>query len=260
MRALLAPSLLFALLATAPPPAQACPTAELLIDHMVRAHGGLEAWRAAPTVRFTDEFRQGDSETGSPSVVTVEQGARRAYIDFPGTEMSMAWDGERAWSENWEHPAPPRFYALLNYHFANLPWLVHDPGVVLSEFGPGTLPGDPTEYLTVKITYETGTGDTPNDYYRLYVHPETHLLKATEYTVTYKALLPEGVEAMPPNRLVYDEFETVGGLVVPEHYTIYNTAGEVYFRCAFRDWSFARAFDESRMTPSEAAVIDTSTP
>ena len=261
MRQLLVPPALFALLIAAlPTSAPACPTPELLIQHMAQAHGGLEAWRAAPTVSFTDEFRQGDAETGRVSVVTVEQGLRRAYIDYPGTEMSLAWDGERAWSENWANPAPPRFYALLNYHFANLPWLAHDPGVVLSEFGTGTLPDDPTEYQTVKITYEAGTGDTPNDYYRLYVDPETHLLKAVDYIVTYKALLPEGVDSTPPNTLVFDEFQTVAGLVVPKHYTIYSAAGEVYFRCGFRDWSFERPFDESRMTPSESAVVDTSTP
>lgn len=232
----------------------------MLIDHLVKAHGGLETWSSAPTVSFEDEFRQGDAESGATSVVIVEQGRRRAYIDYPGTDMRIAWDGERAWSENWTSPRPPRFLALLNYHFANLPWLVHDPGVKLSEFGTRRLPGDPTEYFSVKITYEAGTGDTPKDYYRLYVHPDTHRLKATEYVVTYKALLPEGVEETPPNTLIYDEFETVDGLVVPKHYTIYNAAGEVYFRCAFRNWSFTEAFDEGRMSLPPGATVDTSTP
>ena len=241
-------------------PAAACPTPELLIEHMARAHGGLDAWRSMPTVRFEDEFVPAGAEAGTPSVVTVQQGSRRAYIDFPGTEMRMSWDGERAWSRNWASPYPPRFLALLNYHFANLPWLAHDPGVVLSEFGTGNLPDDPTEYQTVKITYESRVGDTPRDYYRLFIDPETHLLKATQYIVTYRELLPEGADASPQNTLIYDAFETVDGLVVPTQYTIYNSAGEVYFRCAFRNWSFSADFDEGRMAPSEQDVIDESTP
>ncbi len=260
MRRLVALSAACTLLLLSPAPAPACPTAQKLVEHLVDAHGGLGAWRSAPTVSFQDQWSQPEGEGGPPGRVVVEQGPRRAYIDYPGTDMSMAWDGQRAWSENWQNPAPPRFFALLNYHFANLPWLVHDPGVVLSEFGPRKLPNDPTEYFSVKITYEAGTGDTPDDYYRLYVHPDTHRLKATEYTVTYDALLPEGVDSTPANLLIYDEWQTVDGLLVPKHFTIYNPAGQVYFRCAFSDWSFSRGFDEGQMTPSANAVIDTSTP
>lgn len=241
-------------------PATASPTAEEVVDAMIEAHGGMARWAAAPTVSFEDEFRPGEAEAGQPSRVTVEQGSRRAYIDFPGTDTRIAWDGERAWSENWPGPYPPRFLALLNYHFLNLPWLAKDPGVVLGAPGHARLPDDPTEYVTVKITYEPGVGDTPDDYYVLYVDPETHRLKATEYIVTYRALLPEGVEATEPHVLVYDEFATVDGLVVPTHYTIYKQDGSVYGTSAIRDWSFERPFDASRMTMPEGAVLDESTP
>ena len=47
--------------------------------------------------------------------------------------MRLAWDGRRAWSENWNAPYPPRFMALLNYYFLNLPWLTSDPGVILGD-------------------------------------------------------------------------------------------------------------------------------
>ena len=93
-----------------------------IVDSMIEAHGGLALWRQAPTVSFVDEFAPAGG-SGMPSSVTVEQGRRRAYIDYPGSEMRLAWDGEKAWSENWDLPYPPRFLALLNYHFLNLPWL-----------------------------------------------------------------------------------------------------------------------------------------
>lgn len=240
-------------------PLTASEEAEAIVDRMVAAHGGMERWASAPTVSFEDEFRSGEAAEGRRSRVVVEQGARRAYIDYPGTEMSMAWDGERAWSLNWEHSAPPRFLALLNYHFLNLPWLAKDPGVVLGEPGRGRIFDDPTEYVTIKITYEPGVGDTPDDYYELYIHPETHRLAACEYIVTYRELLPEGAESTPPHLLVYDEHTTVDGLLVPTHYTIYQD-GAVYASCEIRDWSFSRPFDESRMTMPDDAVLDTSTP
>lgn len=243
----------------AAPAADGPPESLALIEAMAEAHGGLERWAGAPTVAFTDEFRPGEAASGPQSRVTVEQGPRRAYLDIVGTEMRMAWDGERAWSENWELPMPPRFLALLDYYFLNLPWLASDPGVNLSKVGQGQIPGDAADYRTVKMTFDPGTGDTPDDYYILYVDPETDRLKATEYIVTYRAVLGEGEESTTPHLLVYDEWTEVGGLTVPTHYTIYE--GEAtYATNQITDWSFTEPFDLSRMEMPEGAVVDTSQP
>ncbi|MDY7091698.1 MAG: DUF6503 family protein [Acidobacteriota bacterium] len=234
--------------------------AETLVDRMVEAHGGMEAWATAPTVAFSDQFTAGNGEAGSKSRVVVEQGSRRAYIDMLGTEMSMAWDGEKAWGINWESPYPPRFLALLNYYFVNLPWLAKDPGVNLGEPGTAKLWDDPTEYHTVKMTYDPGVGDTPDDYYVLYIHPETYELAANEYIVTYQALLPEGQEHTEPHVLVYDQWTMVNGLKVPTAYTIYLLDHTVYAESKIWDWSFGEAFDTSRMEMPADAVVDTTQP
>jgi len=239
-------------------PARAA-TSEEVVERMIEAHGGMERWASAPTVTFVDEFRAGGAKSGEKSRVTVEQGRRRMYMDGPGSGASMAWDGKKAWSEHWDAPTPPRFLALLNYYFLNLPWLVADPGVRLGTPGTGTIPGDDTEYVTIKVTYEPGVGDTPDDWYVLYIAPESHRLKGCEYIVTYESLLPEGVESTPPHMLVYDEMATVNGLLVPTRYTIFEGSA-VYAVCVISDWSFEERFDEDRMTVPEGAVIDTSKP
>jgi hypothetical protein len=232
--------------------------APAVVADMIAAHGGLDAWRVAPAVSFEDEF----AAPGSPasvSRVSVEQGSRRAHIEYPGANASAMWDGTNCWSRNWSFPFPPRFIVLLNYYFLNLPWLTMDPGVKLAESGTAKILADPTEYVTVMMTFEAGTGDTPDDYYRLYIDPATKRLKACDYIVTYRALLPEGVASTPEHLLVFEEHQTVGGLVVPVKYTIYE-AGRVYATCAVRDWSFERPFDAAAMIPGEGAVMDTSTP
>jgi len=240
-------------------PTLACPTPEKLVEHLVSAHGGLGTWEAAPTVSFRDSFTPAGSPQGLASQVTVEQGRRRAYIDYD-SGMSLTWDGERAWSENWVLPYPPRFMALLNYHFLNLPWLIEDPGVILSEFGQRQLPNDETEYFSVKITYDEGVGDTPKDYYRIFVHPDTHVLHAVQYIVTYSALLPEGVTESPQNTLIYNAFETVQGLRVPTEYTIYQADGSLFGSAKISEWTFDAPFDTARMTMPEGAILDESTP
>jgi hypothetical protein len=245
--------------ALAPPARAGEESADPVIRAMIEAHGGMDAWKNAPTVSFRDRFeRPGVAEAGE-TVVTVEQSSRRAYLDVPDTDQSMAWDGTKAWGVNWAQPAPPRFFALLNYYFLNLPWLTQDPGVKLGVPGTGSIPFDETEYITVRMTFEAGVGDTPDDYYVLFIEPDGHRLRACEYVVTYKALLPPCVAHTPPHVLVYDEYETVDGLLVPTRYTIYD-GNQVYFKCVIDDWSFTKPFDESRMVMPEGAVEDTSEP
>jgi hypothetical protein len=224
---------------------------------MIAAHGGMEAWRAAPTVSFEDEWVMPDSPP-SVSRITVEQGTRRAYIEYPGTNASAVWDGKTSWSKNWNLPFPPRFITTLNYYFLNLPWLTMDPGVKLGPPEVAKLWEDPTEYITVLMTFEPGTGDTPNDSYRLYIDPVTKGLKAVRYVVTYPALMPAGASSWPERIVVFEAHETVSGLVVPVKLTVYHQDHTVFAACTIRDWSFSRPFDETRLTNLEGAVADSS--
>ena len=240
--------------------AKSDPDAMKIVRSMVKAHGGLDTWSSAPTVSFKDDFKPAGAPAGMVSEVTVEQGQRRAYIDYPDMAMNLGWDGEKAWSVDWKLPYPPRFMALLNYYFVNLPWLTQDPGVVLGDVSTAKLWDDPTDYITVRMTFESGVGDTPDDYYVLYIDPKTHMMKGCRYTVTYTSLLPEGMTHTPEHTLVFDSFETVDGLEVPTQYTIYETDKKLYAKCGLSNWSFKKPFDSARMTMAEGAVLDESKP
>jgi len=241
-----------------PEAASGDPAALDLVQRMVEAHGGMEVWASAPTVSFRETWYQDDPAEGNSSRVVVEQGNRRAYL-VSDNGASAVWNGEKAWGVEWVAPMPPRFVVALTYYFLNLPWLVLDPGVVLGPPAQAWLPGNPNEYVSVRVTYEEGVGDTPDDYYELYIDPKTYRLEGCEYIVTYAALLPPGVEHTPPHLLLYEEFETVDGLVVPTRFTIYE-GDEVYARCAIGDWSFSEPFDESLMVMPAGAVPDTTDP
>jgi hypothetical protein len=234
--------------------------AQKIVNAMISAHGGMEKWRSAPTVSFEDEFLQAGTPQPTISQVTVEQGRRRAYLDFPESKSRITWDGKEAWSENWKAPIPPRFLALLNYYFLNLPWLAMDRGVNLSAPDKGKLWDDPTEYTTVKMTFDSGVGDTPDDYYILYIDPKSNRLKACEYIATYASILPQGKKATPVHVLVYENSSTVDGLVVPTQYSIYDKNHNLAGSCKIRNWSFKKPFDRARMNKPSGAVVDTSSP
>jgi hypothetical protein len=231
-----------------------------IVVAMIDAHGGMATWRTAKTVSFEDRFASPGDTAGTESRVMVDQRTRRAYIDLPGSNQSIAWDGKRAWSMHWKQPSPPRFLALLNYYFLDLPWLTMDPGVKLAVAGTDTLWNDPTEYHIVKMTFMPGTGDTPGDTYRLYIDPASKRLKACAYTITYRALLPDSARSMPEHILVYEDYDKVDGMVVPSRYTIYSTDHRPLATCAIRGWALDKPFDERRMTMPDSAVVDESKP
>ncbi len=231
-----------------------------VVARMIEVHGGLEKWRSARSVSFEAALLPPGTSSPLMHRVTVEQGQRRAYLDFPEMDARISWDGEKAWSENWEGPFPPRFFSLLSYYLMNLPWLAADPGVNLDAPGTGRLWDDPAEYITVKMTFEPGVGDTPDDYYILYIDPNSYRLRAAELTVTYADALPPDVDALT-EIIVYEEFATVDGLTVPTKCSVYGKDGSPLASFPnVRDWSFSRPFDESRMVMPSNAVLDTSNP
>ncbi len=109
-----------------------------------------------------------------------------------------------------------RFAARVNYYLMNLLWVAADPGVILGEPGTGKLWDDPADYITVKMTFEPDVGDTPDDYYLLYIDPASYLLKAAEFIVTFARREPD-----PARIILYEEYATVDGLRVPTKTTLY---------------------------------------
>lgn len=229
--------------------------ARRIAGRMTDAHGGLERWASAPSVAFRDSWSQPGAREAMVSNVIVEQGRRRAHLAYPNLPARIAWDGKRCWSLEW-HGGPPRFFALLNYYFLSLPWVVHDPGVVLHAPERKQLWDDPTSYVAIRMTFEPGVGDTPDDYYVLYIHPDTYRLHGCTYVVTYPGLVPQGEAHAREHILLFDEWTTVSGLVVPTRFTIYELDRTVYAQCRISHWSFSKPFDETLLEIPDGARED----
>ena len=227
-----------------------------IVQQMVDAHGGYDTWANAPSVSYRDSLLFAGAPAAISSRPMIEGGKRRIAMEFPGTQMRMAWDGEKAWSVNWAMPVPPRFFSSLTFYFANLPWLALDPGVTLTDEGSGTLPGGETEYRKVRMTFGDGVGDSPGDHYILFIDPDNHQLRGTVYSVTYRGIGPADPTTAPENHLVFDEWTSADGLIVPAKFTIYATDGSVFATVQFDEWSFTKPFDPSKLSMPEGAVVD----
>ena len=238
--------------------------ADEVVMKMIDAHGGFDRWEKAEAVQFRHFLWVGDDPDIWESLETVEQGRRRAYQDWPRDEARVGFDGEKTWSTNWKRGNPPSFMVHLSYYFLNLPWLTQDEGVKLTLDENATLPGgDEKEYITVTMTFDAGVGDTPDDYYKIFIDPDTYQMKATEFVVTHAAVLdlfnvPADVKFLGPITHVYGDLGTFDGLVIPTTYTSYAPNGDVYGNHRVEDISFSVKFEESMAQIPEGAIIDTS--
>ena len=187
-----------------------------LIWQAIEAHGGLARWLQAGTLTFGFDYRPiGAPERRMHTRQHVDLWrARAVHEELEGGAGDLArfgWDGERSWitPDAAAFPSPARFWSLTPYYFVGMPFVVADPGAQYERLPGAELDGQP--YDLVKITYDPGTGDSPDDYYVLYLHPESHELAALRYVVAYPGFFPEGGHT-PEKIMRYTDLHEVDGL------------------------------------------------
>jgi len=182
----------------------------------VEAHGGLATWLGAGTLEFEFDYAPVGEGVRRHTFERVDLWSSRAVHEEIGGDDAQArfgWDGEQAWvAPNAEaFSGNARFWALTPYYFVGMPFVVADPGAKHELLEDAELDGE--RYRIVKVTYEDGTGDAPDDYYVLYLDPETHRLAALRYVVSYPGFFAPG-EHSPEKIMRYSEYAEVGGLLL----------------------------------------------
>ena len=237
----------------------------------IEAHGGLEAWYAAPTSSYAWEYSNLASNVRFQSYLVADNATRRVYHEMRtyGTPEAVAevdgrfaWDGEEAWISPAALDDPnPRFWATTGYYFQSIPFVMADPGIRFLVLPDETLGGVP--HQRVMAYFDAGVGDSPGDTYTLYIHPGTRRLSAVLYTVTYgEAYEPEPGAPEPTtsgNLLHYLDYLTVDGLTVPTRFRGYTYRDGIQGDLRNEAWaseiSFRRPFDESRLEmPVDARI------
>lgn len=187
-----------------------------LIRKAIDAHGGLKAWLSAGTVQFRFDYAPvGKPERRMHTHQRVDLWSARAVHVEQGewADARFGWNGSEAWITPGPDafPTPARFWALTPYYFLGIPWVLADPGARFERLPDAELEG--RSHRLVKITYESGTGDSPDDYYIVYLDPESHRVAGLRYIVAYPGFFPEGGHS-PEKLMIYRSFATHQGLSV----------------------------------------------
>lgn len=197
-----------------------------LIWQALEAHGGLEAWLTAGTIEFEFDYAPiGNPNGRKHTFQRVDLWSSRAHHQVVGGEGEFGFDGETAWVKpNADVISPSsRFWSLTPYYFVGMPFVLADPGVVLTRLEDAELNG--TTYQLVKANYEAGTGDSPDDYYIVYLHPQTHRVAALRYVVSFPGMFAPG-EHSPEKIMMYTGSIAAGGLQFASEYHTYRWNAE----------------------------------
>lgn len=233
-----------------------------IVQRGIDRHGGLAAWFGGRAIAFDYRYDPVDGDAMA-SRQTIDLLASRAYHEVlePG-KGRFAFNGERAWVllEVPGFRAPPRFWSLTPYYFVGLPFVLGDPGVKLQ-----IVPDDPAAAGlppadVVKVTYESGTGDAPDDYYVLYFAKDDGRLLATRYIVSYAPMMKaRGIAHTPEKLLVYSDLQKAGPLTLARVHTTYafpeGKRGDKVTDATVGDVVFPAEFDETRLDMPEGAAI-----
>ena len=230
------------------------PAAPAVLAPYLEAHGGLDTWRRFGTLAY--DLQRGDWTDHQ----LIDLRSRRVLITSEA--YAIGFDGEDVWitpgKEALNYGAPPRFYSGTYFYFFAIPFVFADPGTRVEKVEPRTLDGK--AYDVLRVTYEPGVGDSPEDEYLAYFDPETKRLRLVLYTVTYGRTVEPGA---PPRygALRYDAWQTVDGLLVPEHAVYFRWEGDHLGEKRAEVWFHNVRFDEAAPPPErfarpEGAVID----
>ncbi len=95
-----------------------------------------------------------------------------------------------------------------SYFFA-IPYKLSDPGTIWEVQKEKTM--FEKEMPTAKLTFESGTGDSPKDWYLVYKNEKTNLISAMAYIVTLGKTLNEAEKN--PHAITYEEYKKVEGIL-----------------------------------------------
>ncbi|QQE10880.1 hypothetical protein JD969_15435 [Planctomycetota bacterium] len=132
----------------------------------------------------------------------------------------LVYDGTSAWiSPSNSGFKRARFHLLTWPYFTAVGFKLSDPGVNLEYIGMKKWKED-QEWPAFKMTFGKNIGDTPDDWYIIYIDPERKIIVGMNYIVTYGTSLEEA--EMEVHAIAYERYQHVQGVNIPWHMTFWH--------------------------------------
>jgi hypothetical protein len=190
-----------------------------LIWQSIERHGGLTRWFENGPLQF--RFRYAPKKPGSKvrdSTQLVDTWRARArHTLTAAAKVRFGWDGQTAWvaPRSAKKPLNVRFWSLTPFYFVGIPFVLADPGTRFTLLPETRLGG--RRHQLVKVGYGSSVGDSPGDYYIVYIDAETQRVGGVRYIVSYPGFFPKGGHS-PEKLLVYEGSRAISGITLPQRF------------------------------------------
>jgi len=229
-----------------------------VVWNAMEAHGGLERWFKNGPLAFRFNYQPLDGSTQRDSYQVVDTWRNRSlHHSIVDSAASYGWTGTEAWIKAKDTTAfayDTKFWALTPLYLMGFPFVLDGEGVNLELLPQNTYKGKEND--VVKVTFDAGTGDAPDDYYILQFDVDTHLLTATRYIVSYPEYFKKG-EHLPEKFMEVGPLVTVDGILLPSglktHWTKNDQPGEYLTKIEITDMHFKQELEEDFFAMPEGA-------
>ncbi|MBS9462017.1 hypothetical protein KIM67_06315 [Flagellimonas sp. 389] len=234
-----------------------------VVWNAMEAHGGLEKWYDNGPISFRFKYQPLDGSTPRDTYQSIDTWRSRArHYQVGDSTQQCGWDGENSWiiaKDSTSFAYDTRFWALTPYFFMAQPFVLDGKGVNL-ELLPQKKHNDSVQDV-VKVTFDAGTGDAPDDYYVLYFDAQTHKLTVIRYIVSYPGYFEKG-KHLPEKFMTLHGEQTVEGISFPKTYKTHwlkedETAGEHITNITLSNTEFKPNLESDYFNvPNEAKVTE----
>lgn len=225
--------------------------AESFSEKIEKAHGA-SGWAEKDIVKTDIKIAFGGALRLVGEMISNTEASKSRFTLEDKTQI--VFDGSSAWiSPSESKRERVRFDALTWPYFLAAPFKLRDPGTHLEESGQKPLFGK--MYDTARLTFDSGVGDSPEDWYVLYRDPDTSLLKAMSYIVTYGKSAKTAGE---PHIIVYEAFKELDGVKLATEWKFYKwteekgAKGKPIGQATLKDFSFPSESNTLFVRPEDA--------
>ncbi len=190
-----------------------------IVWQAMEAHGGLHNWYSNGPLSFHFDYVPRDGSTVRNTYQTIDTWSNKArHQNVADQTQEFGWTGEKAWKQvrdSTSFPFDMKFWALTPYYFLGQPFVLDGEGVKLEKLADVSHKGTPCD--AIKVSFEAGVGNAPDDYYVLYFGKSDHKLAVIRYIVSYPAYFEAGKHA-PEKFMELQGTTTVQGIELATGY------------------------------------------
>lgn len=136
--------------------------------------------------------------------------SRFGRIDLENGSSIVYRDGDVYTNDLSAKPSTIRFDAYTWSYFFMLPFKLNDPGTIWTDYK--IRPNAGISFPSAKLSFESGTGDAPDDWYIIYSDENTKLINCAAYIVTANKTVEEAES--DPHAIMYSDYEMIDGVMI----------------------------------------------